>query len=268
MNDAFTNSLKNSPKFSAEIEQERTKYWVDIFNSGVALVKQEKTADAIDKFTLATQILPGKIEAYKNLAFAYSVNQNDSMAIQTYQTALKMHPEDFETKNFLGQVYYRVKKYDQAVKILTEVVAAADPKTKTYSDALYTLAYSYDLMEQSDKAIETYQNALKISPNDKDLTFNLGRLYFMQGKYDLAIENFAKVLVDNPDDFDANLNIGNAYLQLEKFKEAIPYFEKATVVKPNNTNAWNNLGVSYVRSGDLEKGKAAFAKADELKKQE
>jgi len=265
MNEAFKKSLEFSQKHAEEIKHERLKYWVGIFNSGVALVKQNKPEEAIKKFSLAIELLPNKTEAYKNLAYAYSQVNDDSSAIQTYLKAIKIDPNDLELKDFLGLFYYRAKQYDKAIEVLKEVIAKADPKSKVYKDAIYNLAYSYDLTGQSDKALETYRSALKAAPGDKDLLFNMGRLYFIQKNYDKAIEKFQEVIKIDSTDFDAHLNIGNAYLQLNKFKEAIPYFEKATQFKPDNATAWNNLGVAYVRAGFPKKGKAAFDKADELK---
>ncbi len=265
MNEAFKKSLQFSQNHAQEIKQERLKYWVGIFNSGVALTKQNKPREAIKKFSLAAELLPDKTESYKNLAYAYSIVNDDSSAIQTYLKAIKIDPNDLELKDLLGLFYYRAKQYKKAIEVLKEVIAKADPTSKVYKDAIYNLAYSYDFTGQSDKALETYRSALKAAPEDKDLLFNMGRLYFMQKNYDMAIEKFQEVIKIDSTDFDANLDIGNAYLQLEKFKEAIPYFEKATQLKPDNANAWNNLGVAYVRAGFPKKGKAAFDKADELK---
>lgn len=300
MNDAFKKSLEFSPKYAAEIEQNRIKYWVDLFNSGVGLIKQDKLQDAAEKFSLAVEILPERIDGYKNLAFAYTQMDNDSLAIQTYSKAIEVDPNDMELKNFLGILYYQNKKYEEAIEVLKEVLAKSDPGSKEYSEALYNLAYSYDLMGQSDKAIEAYQNALEKNPNDKDLLFNMGRIYFMQDNYEKAIESFKKVLEFDPNDFDANLNIGNAYygmgdslsneaqktddsgnpvlseseiqekvnLAKTNFDEAIPYLEKAAEIKPDNENAWTMLGIVYVRSGYPEKGKEAFDKAEQLKNNE
>ena len=151
-------------------------------------------------------------------------------------------------------------------------------------------------MDQKDKALETYQKALEVNPDNMDLVFNLGRLYFLQEDYDAAIAQFDKVIATNPEDFDANINVGNAYLSIadhmrrkaveeeeagktfsdkdiedlknkiaELHNQAIPYFEKAVSLRPDNSNAWYNLGVAYVNCGMAEKGAEAFDKAEELK---
>lgn len=297
MNDAFTKSLEYSQKNAADIQQHRLKYWIDIFNNGIALIKQDNLTGAIEKFEIATKLSPERIDAFKNLAYAYGQNDQDSMAIITYLDALKQDPNDLEVKGFLGMLYYQTKQYDIAIESLQEVLSVADPQSKEYNDALYHLAYSYDLLGRSDKAIEAYQTALQAAPDDKDLMFNMGRLYFMRADYKSAIEGFQKVLTVDPDDFDANFNIGISYIGIadslydearkiddqgnpvfkqneidekeqmakENFEKSIPYLEKSTQIEPDNPNPWLYLGKAYVRNGMPEKGQEAFDKAEELK---
>jgi tetratricopeptide (TPR) repeat protein len=264
-NEAFKKSLALSPEHATDIKQQRERFYIDLFNGGVNQVKQDKLDDAADKFKTAIDIIPDRTGAYKNLAFTYTKQQKDSLAIDVYLKAIQVDPKDLDLKNFLGTLYYRNKQYDKAIAILSEITNTADKQTKQYSEAIYSLAYSYDLSGQPDKAIDTYQKALDAVPGDKDLMFNLGRLYYMQNKYDKAVESFLKVLAVQPDDFDANMNVGNAYQQLGKFLEAKPYHIKSTEIKPDNSTAWYCLGVDYVRIGMNVEGKAALDKAEKLK---
>jgi len=296
-NDAYNKSLELSNKYSAAIEKDKSKHWFTIFQEGVNFINQGNMEEAADKFKIAIELVPDMIDAYKNLAYTYTQMNDNSSAIETYIKAVKIDSTDLELQNFLGVLYYQNKDYNNAIKILKKILSKADPQTKIYQDALYNLAYSYDLNGEADKAIETYENALTSSPNDKDLMFNMGRLYFIQEKYDKAIESFQKVSELDPNDFDVQLNIGNAYINIAQdldkkiralddkgkpilseaeiaektnlckdiFTKAIPYLERATQIKPDNWTAWNNLGVAYVRAGMIEKGKEAFEKAETLK---
>jgi tetratricopeptide (TPR) repeat protein len=267
-NEAFKKSLSFSPKHEPEIKQQQERFYVDLFNNGVNMVKQDKLVEATANFKMAIDIKPERTGAYKNLAFTYTKMQKDSMAIDVYLKAIQIDPKDLELKNFLGTLYYRNQKYDKAIAILTEITNTADKQSKSYSEAIYSLAYSFDLSGQPEKAIETYQKALESVPDDKDLMFNLGRLYFMQNKYDEAVENFLKVLAQQPDDFEANMNVGNAYQQLKKYEEALPYHLKATQINPSNYTAWYYLSRDYVFLHRDAEGKAAYEKSEMLVKEE
>lgn len=264
MNDAFVKSLELSNKYASNIEEERVKYWTDLTNSGVASLNQNRVTDAIEQFSMAIVLVPEELVPYKNLAYSYIRDRKDSLAIQVYLDALEIDPTDLETKNFLGSVYYNTKNYDKAIEMLSEVVSNEDPTSDIYAQAVFSLAICYDVQGQSEKAIETYQSALDVAPDDKALLFNMGRLLAQQQNYEQAIEYFRKVLDQAPDDVETLISIGYSYNQLEKFQEAIPHLEKAVELDPNNANAWTNLGISYIRTEQGEKGNAAFEKAKEI----
>jgi len=265
MNDAFTKSLEFGSAHAVDIENHRRKYWADLFNEGVNAINQEKLDKAIEAFTLGIQLAPDEKDTYRNLAVAYSQNNEDEKAIQVYQDVLKVYPDDIDLEFNLGIMNYHGKKYEEAIDIFNSVIKKVDPKSKEYSDALYHIAYSYDLIGKPEIAMDSYQKILIENPNDKDLMFNMGRLYYMRDDYENAIASFKKALEIDNEDFDANLNIGTAYNEMEKFSEAVPFFEKAVELKPDNEQAWFQLGVAYVRSGNAEKGEEAFKKADEFK---
>ncbi|MCJ7812368.1 tetratricopeptide repeat protein, partial [bacterium] len=265
MNEAFIKSLEFSNKYASQIEKQRLEHWTNFINSGVIALRQNRVNEAIEQFQIAIELVPDRTVPYKNLAYAYVQNKNDSLAIETYLKVLEIDSTDLETKGYLGVLYLRKQDYEKAITYLEEVVTKSDPTSTVYSQAVSNLAICYDIKGQSDKAIEIYKKALEISPNDKDLLFNMARLHAQQKNYEQAIEYFQRVLEQAPDDVDAIVDIGYCYNQLEKFTEAIPYLEKAVELDPNNTSAWTNLGISYIRTEQGEKGNAAFKKVEELR---
>ncbi len=266
MNDAFNKCLEISKAHEKDVAFYKEKYYADLFNSGVDDIRRGNLEKAVEKFKLAIEILPRRVDGYKNLAYTYTQLQQDSLAIDTYKQAIQIDPNDMELHIFLGILYYRNKMYEESISAFQPILEKGDPRSKSYSEALYYTAYSYDLLGKSDKALETYKSALEASPDDKDLIFNLGRLYYMQSNYEKAIEYFGKVLSADSTDFDANINIGNSYIQLKKFKESLPYLERATRLQPDNPNAWYNLAVALVNLGDTKRGTEALKKSEELQK--
>ena len=268
MNEAFNKSLAISPVHEADVKYNKDKFYADLFNAGVASIKDDKLDDAARKFEIATEILPKKLDGYKNLAFTYTKMGKDSMAIETYQKAIVVDSTDMELRTFMGILYYKAKKFEPCISTMSVVMVKANPKSKQYADALYYTAYSLDLLGKADEALGVYLKALEQSPNDVDLLFNLGRLHYMKSSYEKAMEYFNRVLQSNPDDFEGNMNVGNCYLQLKKYQDALTYLEKAVQIKPDNSQAWNNLAVAYINLGMKDKGKEAFDKAEALRKED
>jgi adenylate cyclase len=69
-------------------------------------------------------------------------------------------------------------------------------------------------MGKGDEAMKTYEEALQMSPGNKDLLFNLGRLYFMHDDYANAVKQFTEVWKSNPEDFEVNYQVGASYLKI------------------------------------------------------
>lgn len=265
MNDAFKKSEEISKKFKTQIDQERLRYWTNLFNAGLAANRQNQLEDAVSNYKMSIELIPDRTETYKNLAFTYSQMKEIDLSVATYKKAIEIDPDDLELKHSLGMTYYNSQKYEEAVPCFQEVIDKGDKSIKEFTDAMVHLAFCYDLLEQPEKAMEVYKKALEESPNDKDLLFNLGRLYLNRENYEKAIESLDKVLEQDPNDFYGNMGMANSYLKMEEFEKAIPYYEKAVEIKPDNQNAWYNLGITYYRAGMPDKSKIAFEKAEELK---
>jgi tetratricopeptide (TPR) repeat protein len=265
MNEAFNQCLKIGTKYASQIEEYKNKYFTTLFNNGVSDIKQGNFEKAVQNYTLCTEILPKRMDGYINLGYAYTQWKKDTIAVEVYKKALGVDSTNLEIRSYLGTLYYRTKQYEKSVAVLKSVIDKADPKTKIYQDALYYTAYSYDLLQQTDKAIDTYMTALKATPDNKDLLFNLGRLYLLKEDYEKASEYFNRVLATNPDDFDAVFNIGFAMIQQKKYEEAVALFKKATELKPENVNAWTNYGVALIQTGKTDEGREALKKAENLK---
>lgn len=286
----FDQAAKISPTLEKSVQQEKSFYWTNEFNSGVKSYKENTLDQAAKHFQTAIMIDSSRGDAYKNLASCYQAMDTVQLAANVYQTWIKKSPKDMEAILRLHGWLVRLEKVDEGITLLNNA-RELEPDNV---DLLSSLAISYDMKGNSEKAFEIYQQAVAKNPENIDLLFNLGRLYFLQGNYDKAIENFNLVITKSPDDFESNLNVGNAYLSIadkmstdlrakeeEKGKEfpeerakikeyyglSIPYLEKALEIKPDNANAWNNLGVAYIRTDNMQKGQDAFKKAEELSKE-
>ena len=69
------------------------------------------------------------------------------------------------------------------------------------------MGIAYDKQKEYDKAIEAYQKALEINPNDDTTYYNMGIAYGNQEEYDKAIETYQKALEINPKRKSAYTNL-------------------------------------------------------------
>ncbi|MBG0791206.1 MAG: tetratricopeptide repeat protein [Desulfovibrionaceae bacterium] len=95
------------------------------------------------------------------------------------------------------------------------------------------------------EAIENYQNALAISPDDEGLHYNMGMAYFDGGDKRKAARCFEDALKRNPGFYKGSetvaMNLGTIFSELKEFDLAIPCFESVLELNPGNATARTRL---------------------------
>ena len=109
---------------------------------------------------------------------------------------LKTNPSDFDTLVKLANLYYDSQAYPQAIEYYEKAVSIQPNNPDVRTD----LGTSYWYTGDADKAIANFEKALAIRPNHPGTLFNLGIVRW-QGKKDPkgAIVAWEKLLQTNPD---------------------------------------------------------------------
>jgi Ca-activated chloride channel family protein len=96
-------------------------------------------------------------------------------------------------------------------------------------------------------AAEIYRDALKRSPNDRNLLHGLASALFKQGKYQESYELFQRLTetaTDGRSFFEGAYNQGNALLKLNRYNDAIDSYSRALDLKPDDEMALHNRDVA------------------------
>ena len=163
----------------------------------------------------------------------------------------------------------------QRTAILNEAIGHLLEATKihpTYKNAYLLLGNAYNYLRQYEKAIEYYNQALKLDPNYTDafnnraITYRDAGLFYGQQQGDIgkAIQYLSEAVRALPNDYSTVFGLGVAKGMNNNLAEAIDLFRKATELEPNKSEAWRNLGNAYMNAGDTVNGTAALQKANEL----
>ncbi len=91
-----------------------------------------------------------------------------------------------------------------------------------------------------------------------------GNNYIQKADYGKALDCFEKALDLCPNDIILLNNIAYTYEKLEKCNKAIETYEKSLKINPSHANAWNGLALSYKKLGKYEEAIRACKKAIEL----
>lgn len=116
-----------------------------------------------------------------------------------------------------------------------------------------------------DKAIQSYEKALKIDSKSTLVNYEIALSYFSKGDYKEAIKHSDAVIKQNKDlMLQAYMTKGSALDMLGKTKESIKLFNKAIKKTGGHYLLYYNLGLNYYKINDLENAEDNVIKAIEL----
>ena len=109
-----------------------------------------------------------------------------------------------------------------------------------------------------EEAIDQFQRALRIDPNDPDATYNLGNALAQQGNFEVAGKQLQHALEINPGNAMAAYDLGNVRARQGRFEEAIDQFQRALKIDPRLTRAHYNVGSLLSQQGKLDEAITHF----------
>jgi len=107
---------------------------------------------------------------------------------------LRKAPDDPFLLAEVGRVYYQMRQFPIATKYYEESV-----RVKPDAGVLVKLGGAYHFCGEDDKALDAWNHALRVDPNNPDALFNIGLVKWQaQGNREAAIAAWQKLLKTNP----------------------------------------------------------------------
>lgn len=143
---------------------------------------------------------------------------------------------------------------DEAKELAKEAKAAVDQakesENKAKASKYFNQAYKYYEEKDYKKALEYYNKAKALDPNDPGIYNNIGKIYEKQNEYEEALKNYNKAKELDPNDAVVYRNIGNVYKYHGKYKEVLKNYNKAKELDLNNAGDYNNIADTYTNMGE------------------
>jgi tetratricopeptide (TPR) repeat protein len=102
-----------------------------------------------------------------------------------------------------------------------------------------------------DDAINAFDEAIRLDPNDAKAWYNKGKTLNAQGKYDEAIQACDEAIWLDPKLVWAWYNKGIAFDNLGKYDDAIKAYDEAIRLDPNNKGFALKADASYAKAKEL-----------------
>ena len=97
-------------------------------------------------------------------------------------------------------------------------------------------------LRRFNEALDCFNRALEISPQDAKVLVNKGSLLDQLGRYDEGLEFINMALEINPQNATAMVNKGNCLHDLGRISEAVNCYNMALQINPQQEMAWYNKG--------------------------
>lgn len=159
------------------------------YYQGRRLFEKGKFEQAMQFFHKASDVEPSRLDALKDLAYAYQWTGAYEKAGGIFQQILSLKPHDNEIKKSLAQTLSWQKEYEKAIRLYKEVIVDSDSL-----DAKRQLAEVYIWNNQFKEAKEILAEILKIAPQDRKAKFLLAKAMQYSGQAEQAIKIYKELL--------------------------------------------------------------------------
>ena len=167
-----------------------------------------------------------------------------------------------------SNAYYRLMYYDynnvrrgNSNKSSLFSVRCLKDKAKESPAPANTFTDTRDGKKTAAELISSYNEAIRLNPNNAEAYFRRGFEYSKKGDSDRAISDFNETIRLNPNNAEAYYNRGSAYDRKGDYDRAISDYNEAIRLNPNNAYAYSWRGNAYEAKGDYNKAIADYESA-------
>lgn len=226
----------------------------------------ENTTEAIECYEKLLQFDEDKGAIYYELGHLYLRREDKINSISAFKLALEQDYENPYYNNSLAYAYSRAELYDDAIEHYQKAITI-NPDNEWTSIVCQALGSIYaEIKGNIEAAVATYQAGIILNPANYDLYIALGDIHMAEYDLDKAIKAYCDAILSNPEDYRGYSKAGIALYEKDYIEEALVAYHKSIELNPDNAYAHNNLGILYLDGMmDAEEALEYFEQAIALK---
>jgi non-specific serine/threonine protein kinase len=156
----------------------------------LSLSLSRRDAEAEKAFEAAVQLDSNLFEAYYFHARHCFVRGESARAVALYEQAMRVRPEDYQSRLLMAQIYDDLGRPDDARAARLRGIELAEEHLKLNPDdarAVYMAANGMAALGQPERGRQWADRALAMRPDDAMLLYNVGCIYSLLGCVEEAI---------------------------------------------------------------------------------
>lgn len=273
----LTQKIEKNPKDDVALYQRADYYY-----------RQGKMQNAQADILSAIKLSPDNAVYQILLSDIYFGQKETDLTEEALQKAIALDPKNNEARLKLAELYFHLRMYDESDAVIKEAVELLPHNPKAHLIQAFSLKERGDstgylrmlqlTIDQDPKevraflelgyyyqqrlnpiAINYYNNALLVDPNNIEINYNLARLYIDLGDYEKAKDHYNIILQINPKHKFALHNLGYIALEVdEKYDDAVSYFTKAIEIDSLFVPSVCDRGLAFMMLNEYDKARQDF----------
>lgn len=211
---------------------------------------------AIETAQKALVVHPKSVDAHLTLGGIYSASQASDLAANHFEKALKIEPTNEEAAVFYIQALLETGRTAEAVKVARRSAQLIPDSSAIF----YILALTEQLAENFDGAISAYKKSLDLVPGFAKAALAMGLLLESQGKAEAAIGVYTSAF-EAKSDSQLGGRLAQVYIQRADFVKAIKVYEALHQVEPNDSEHSFKLGLLYMQQNHWDRAVKALSES-------
>jgi serine/threonine-protein kinase len=227
-----------------------------------------KYSEAIAELNRALALAPNSDEAYRRLGDTYLNSGNGPAAIGALQKAVQLNPYYWLNQDALGNAYFQLGDYAKALTAFQQITVL-EPDIGVGFENVGVINLQQGKYQES---IPYFQKALQIEPYFTTYS-NLGTAYFNSKQFPQAVEMFEKAAALNPNETTPAVNLADAYRSAgqkdkahDAYERAISLGYKELQTNPQDADAMSEIALSYANLGDSQQAETFISRARAIDK--
>jgi tetratricopeptide (TPR) repeat protein len=201
------------------------------------------------------------VKLYHHLGLLYYRAKKYADAVRQYEALMKLDPKDVYNYIEWANIYLGQKKADEAIGILESALKAG----LKHADLYLALGYAHSLKEDNNSALKFFNLAQEAAPGDPRVHFYLGSFYEKIKQKETAAQELRKAIELDPEFADAYNYLGYMFAEEgSNLDEAVELVKKALEKDPDNGAYIDSLGWAYFQEGKFGEALVELEKAVKL----
>jgi tetratricopeptide (TPR) repeat protein len=219
--------------------------------------KNRQLEKTIQQYELLKNEYPDDISTLVTLGHLYIAAVRYNEAIETFNTAILIHPDNFLTQDDDIDQLIRDGEFHEALERLEDL----SDQQPDRADLFMKRADVFGMLGVADQAVAQYQQAISICPDFLEATIKLGTQYLQLNEHHLAAQQFNKAIEINDRIVDAYIGLAIAQKSAVNVLDALGTLSLAAAIQPNSSLLFAETAALQFQLG-LSEDLSAIREAD------